>query len=447
MNLLHRFGNFLERLRLQFLETLLTNAELVQSLLGLARLTLAVLMLVMFALLGSELFEDFSQINAAGRAQEIQETNIFFREVPVWILALAVFFLDSHVIRYAIAPLLAILIVVMNGAAFVASVYNIPWFSALRYVLASLFAVGYPQLVIDGGEMRPLPNRLNLLDRIGGPGYALIQPGNAVLFRWLRRPSRVSIASSYFMSPFERFELIANLDEQHGSVEEISTLTRDGIRLRLQDIHFRYQILPETRSGRPARRSLEDPFPVSEEAIESMVNNLAVTEDGLEPWRRAVQRATVGVIVDYINAHSLDFLTAPRENEQDPRQRIQEELFSQKSRGALARLGAQLLWIDLGHFDIIEEAVDQKRLAVWAATLQGEAGAERATGEAKVLAYQELGRAEAQAELIAGIARALEDLDLTERDPLRLRKLLLLRAAQTLDALSAGDSNKEDKPT
>jgi len=440
MNLLRRLEQFLERARLQILETLLTNAELVQSLLGLVRLALLALILVMFILLGAELFEDFGQINAAGRAQVIQQTNPFFRDVPLWILALVVFVLDPHTIRYTVAPLLAIVIIVMRGAAFVADVYNIPWRDALRYLLASLFAVGYPQLVIDGGEMRPRERGTNLLARIGGPGYALIQPGNAVLFRWLRRPSRVSIASSYFMSPFERFGLIANLDEQHGHVEEVSTLTRDGIRLRLQDIHFRYQILPAVRNGRPVRRSLQDPFPVSEEAIENMANNLSVTEDGLDSWRRAIQRVTVGVIVDYINAHTLDFLTAPREKEQDPRQRIQEELFSEGSRRALAGLGAQLLWVDLGHFDIQEEAVDRKRLDLWAASLRGEADAERAIGEAKTLAYQELGRAEAQAELIVSIARALEDIDLTEKNQSRLRKLLLVRAAQVLDAMARDGS-------
>ena len=440
MNFFNRLEQFFERVRLQVLETLLTNAELVQSLLGLVRLSFLALVLIMFILLGAQLFEDYGQINAAGRALVVQQTNPFFREVPLWILALIIFVLDAHTIRYTIAPLLATVIIVMRGASFVADVYNIPWRDALRYLLASLFAVGYPQLTIDGGEMRPRNNGTNLLDRIGGPGYALIQPGNAVLFYWLRRPSRVSIASSYFLSPFERFGLIANLDEQHGHVEEVSVLTRDGIRLRLQDIHFRYQILPTVRNGRPVRRSLQDPFPVSEEAIENMVNNLAVTEDGLESWRKSIQRVTVGVIVDYINAHTLDFLTAPREKEQDPRQRIQEELFSENSRRALRNLGAELLWVDLGHFDIQEEAVDRKRLDLWAASLRGEADAERAIGEAKTLAYQELGRAEAQAELIAGIARALEDIDLTEKDQTRLRKLLLVRAAQALDALAQNSS-------
>lgn len=440
MNMIERFRQFIGRLSRQFQETMLTNAELVHSLLGLARLALLVLILVMFIFLGAELFEDFSEINAAGRALVIQQTNPFFKGVPVSILALVIFLIDSRTIRYAVAPLTATIIIVMRGAVFVADIYNISRRDALRYVMASLFAVGYPQLVIDGGEMRPKEKQANLLDCIGGPGYALIQPGNAVLFRWLRRPSRVSIASSYFMSPFERFGLIANLDEQHGRVEEVSTLTRDGIRLRLQDVNFRYRILPEIRSGRPVRRSLSDPFPVSEEAIETIANNLAVTEMGLEPWRRAVQRATIGVITDYINAHPLDFLTAPRENEQDPRQRIQEELFSERSRRTLRNLGAELLWIDLGHFDIQEERVDHKRLELWAAGLRGEADAERAVGEAKTLAYQELGRAEAQAELVIGIAQALEDIDLGERDQSRLRKLLLVRAAQTLDAIAKGGS-------
>lgn len=437
--------SFSERMRGLYMKAWQNNAELVNSLLGLTRLILLVLMLVMFILLGSELFEDFGRINASGRALNIQENNPFFQGVPLWILTAVVFLTDPHTIRYTIAPLFAVTLVLISGSTFVARVYDISWLDALRYVMASLFGVGYQKVVIDGGEMVPPAHGINLLDRIGGPGYALIQPGNAVLFRWLRRPSSVSIASSYFMSPNERFGLIANLDEQHVHVGEVSTVTRDGIRLRLKDIHFRFQILPETRNGRPVRRSLEDPFPVSEEAIETMANNLSVTENGLDPWRMAVQRVILKTITDYINSHTLDFLTAPREKGQDPRLRIQEELFSEESRQALSGLGAALLWVDLGHFDIQEEAVDHKRLDVWAASLRGEADAERAVGEAKTLAYQELGRAEAQADLISSIARALQDVDLGDKNPGRVRKLLLVRASQALDAISLDGSGAGER--
>ena len=72
---------------------------------------------------------------------------------------------------------------------------------------------------------------------------------------------------------------------------------------------------------------------------------------------------------------------------------------------------------------------------MWAAEWMGNAKVARAFGEARLLAYQELGRAEAQAELIISITQAMEGIPISGDSVQSLQRILMARTAQLLDAL------------
>ena len=351
--------------------------------------------------------------------------------------------LNSHSLRYYITPAAAIIGVFIWAAFYVKDIYALPQLRlGLKYVIASMTASGYPGLTIDGGEKKIKKGQVNLFDAIGGPGYVFIHPGNAVLFRKLRRPSNITLRETYYLEPFETIGQIASLDEQQGDRDGVRALTRDGIRVTIKDIHFRYRLFPELESGRPKRRTLQDPYPFDQKALWNMAYNLSVDEDGLEAWKTAVARAIVGGITDYINAHEIDYLTAPREASQDPRRELRHSLFNGPTRFGLRNLGAELIYVDVGHFAIEEELVDEQRTETWAAEWLGNAQVVRAYGEAKRSVYQELGRAEAQAELLIGISDSLQSTDLGSDPAGNLRKILLARTAQILEVM-AESSKKE----
>jgi len=91
---------------------------------------------------------------------------------------------------------------------------------------------------------------------------------------------------------------------------------------------------------------------------------------------------------------------------------------------------------DVGHIDIVMEDVDKERLHLWAADSAGSAEIKRALGDAKYQAYMELGRAEAQAELIVSISAALDDIDFSDADAdQNIRNVFLLRTSQVLEAM------------
>lgn len=417
-----------------------SNPAMVQTLFGLLRLLLAFSILVSFSLIGGYMFE---QVDAVAIAQRIHDTNPLLHPMPMWMLRSIIYVFHPDNARYMLLPLAATLTIVIGAAYFVSDVYHLSSPKlGLRYVVASLFAFRYPTLTVDGGKKVIQPGKVNLLDAIGGPGYLLIQPGNAVLFRTLRRPSRTSVTSSYFMSPFETLGQIASLDDQHGCIEEIATVSRDGIQITLREIHFRFRILPEMCSGRPVLRSQDNPFPFSEDAMQTIIYNLPVTVDGQDPWRSAVTRSVTEAIAGYVNSQGIDFLTAPRERGLDPRGRLHEELAAH-NREALRNLGAELIWIDVGRFDIHQPEVDFKRVDYWSAGWESSARMVHAEGEAKRLAYRELGRAYAQSELIKTLIQAINSSQPKGAEKENLRSLMLFRTAQILDAIRERSKEQE----
>jgi hypothetical protein len=349
---------------------------------------------------------------------------------------LAVIF-NGATLRYYIMPIAAIIFVFLWAAAYVKDIFALPMLRlGLQYVRSSVSGSDYPGLVIDGGEKKIPKGQVNLLDAIGGPGYVFIHPGNAVLFRNLRRPSNITIRETYFLEPFETVGQIASLDEQQGSRDGIKALSRDGIQVTVKDIHYRYRLFPELESGRPKRRTMKDPYPFDQRALWNMAYNLSVEEQGLEAWKTAVGRAIVGGITEFINAHEIDYLTAPREADQDPRRELRHSLFNGPTKTSLRNLGADLIYVDMGHFAIDEELVDEQRTETWAAEWEGNAQVVRAYGEAKRSAYMELGRAEAQAELLIGISNALESVDLGDHPAEAIRRLLLANTAKLIEGMA-----------
>ena len=400
------------------------------------------ILLVVFILLGSSWFGGvvFQGLDPRDVARNFLESRPTLKVIPFpefYVTAL-----HPASLRYLIAPLGAMFAIFLGAAFFVKDIYALPRLrEAIRYVISSMAGLLYPRITIDGGEVQVTKGKPNPLDAIGGPGWCVIQPGNVVMFRKLRAPSNITLGETYFLEPFERIGQIANLDDQHDDRDGVTALTRDGIKITIKDIHFRYRIFPEIKKGQPIRRSSSDPYPFDEQALWKMTYNLVVEENGLETWRRAVGRVITGGITDFINFHDVDYLTAPRENRQDPRREIRHNLFFGGTRIGLRNLGAELLWVDIGHFSIDDVVVDETRQNYWAADWLGNARVTRELGFAKRQIYQDLGRAEAQAEMIVAISDSLR-LASNSLDPAgNLRKILLVRTAQLLDAFQIESRN------
>lgn len=344
---------------------------------------------------------------------------------------------EKRNLRYGIAPLCAFIMVLFAGASFIQDVYNLRSFSdALHYVSSSMFAIFssfYPKLSIDDGEKQIRRGKTNLLDIIGGPGFLMVQPGNAVFLKFLQMPSSVVINRSVYIEPFETVGAIVNLDDHHGSIEELETMTIDGIIVKVKNVNFRFRIINKENSC----RSLEDPYPFDDEALKRLGQNLQVNDYGLVPWSTRVSMAVSTAIREYINSNTIDFLTAPGSSEGDARATFRDEVMKNTKVWAI---GAEMLWVDVGHLDIVDENIDEQRIDLWATKWISNADAVRSLGEAKRTAYEEIGRAEARADLLMRITHSLEGIDLSDDTTENLRKLFLMRTALLLENMQENNT-------
>ncbi len=317
---------------------------------------------------------------------------------------------------------------------------------ALRYLLALLFGAGYPTYEIKDGIKKNPKGDMNWLDLVGGPCILKIEADHAVLVESLHSAPLVYREGTYLLKPFDILRAILYLKDCKEKIEEVVAITKDGIRVAVRDIQFGYGIATDQEirqrigSEHPVLRYSEDL------ALKAFVYYRPVSEsDGPQVETRESFAAAVAgkirfVVQNYINSNQVDPIIAPRYHEKEPRQEIETSLLPSEKQRRFAEIGAKLLWVDIGYFDIPDENVEKQRLQTWKSGWVGKAKVIRAYGEAHQLANQELGRAEAQAEMLNGILHALREIGLSDDKAEReknLKKVILVKTAQMLESMTS----------
>jgi len=340
--------------------------------------------------------------------------------------------------RYVCVPIVVLLFLLAVGARYEQLGYQIESFwAALNDLMANLGLGSYPALVVSDGKAQIRAGEDNLVARIGGPGYVIVQPGNAALVESLDGSLRVLGPGRHFLNRLQVLKEFVSLEEREASIDKLSATTKDGIEVHVREIRYRYRLASDKSLQDGPARSMQDPYPFSEDSVIQMTYNRNVTADGLASWHFGVNRVVDTVITDYIREHFVDHLTAPSAQGDDPRGEIYKKFNSEGVRDQFKRHGADLLWIGIGHFEIPAKQVIEQRVTSWQAKWVGNANIVRAFGESQRMAYQELGRAEAEAEMLMSIVHALEDVDAQQGDSRqKIRTIYLARIAQLLEAMS-----------
>jgi len=350
--------------------------------------------------------------------------------------------------RYWLIPPVILVLLLLVGARFTQLAYSLADLrSGWHYLMASLFSFNYPILVIaDGKPQVDSLGEPNLIQSVGGPGYLHIHPGNVVLIEGLDNRIRVLGAGRHFITYLERVKEVLSLEERYAQVEKIAATSRDGLEVVARDIRYRYRL----DSGKPGDSGLgrtpENPYPYTEQAVIQAVYNRTLDATGLGEWHTGVNTVVESLIADYIRQNLVDHLTAPIIESEDPRGRILKQFFSDTGRTRFREKGVELLWIDIGHFETLEKEVAEQRVNTWQARWMGNATIMRAYGESQSLAYEEMGRAEAQAEMLMSIVHGLEDVAAKGEPRQNIRALYLARIAQLLDVMGRQQSPPPGEP-
>lgn len=405
---------------------------------GFARLVTVLILCLAFMLFSSIIWEQAMLNPVVDQLQNLPVIGLIPRLLLMVVVAL--FKLSS--LRYLIIPFSALIGAVLVGARYVQDIYELKSYrAAISYLIASMFGIAYPDLVIEDGKKQIRPDEENLLDKIGGPGYVIIRPGSVVLFEQLHNPSAVRSAGEHFVSRFETIKEIIPLQDQHAYIEKLMAVTKDGVIVTAKDIHYRYRLYAHRRKGQERNRSTKVPYPYSEQAVRNMAYNRAVRQDGYTSWTDTVRILFEGEIQSFIRQNQIDQVTAPRQENVDPRQDIHRLYDSPNFRERFRNIGAQLLWYGIGHFEVSNERITNQRIRTWQAGWRGDADVLRAYSEGIEGAYRELGKAQAKAKILNSF---YYELDRLLKDPenreTNVRDLFIERIADLLEAMQMESS-------
>ena len=395
---------------------------------------------------------------------------------PRWWLELRALFASEKSWRYIIMPLASLVGAIFLGAFYIQEIYFLKSFrKVLHYFLASLFDIFYPTVVIEDGKFKLKAGEENVVVSIGGPGNVVIRPGSVALLENTHNPTNTRSEGVHFLSRYEKIREKGSLEEQHGHIEQLASVTKDGVRVHARDIHFRYRILPNRhlqinanfsrQMPQPQENPLSEysryryalrggrstwvPYPYSIQAIGHMTYHRLVDTKGVISWAETVRRTFEGEIRNYIRRNNLDQITAPRTFEFletgweliQPRQDIHQQYKDPGFRNRFREVGAELLWFGIGYFEVADSRVNDQRVDTWRATWKGDARRKRANSEGLRQAYEELGRAEARAEILMGLMEGLDARNLSDEERIkRIPDILLTQVANLLEATKKTDN-------
>ena len=344
---------------------------------------------------------------------------------------------------------LGLLSAIAGAVAYIKDIYGLDSDRMpFRHFVSSFFGVLIPKIQISN-KMQDSDWK-EMIETIGGPAILDIKPGYAVLTETLTSPANIyGQGSGHFISRQERIHELVDLHEQEGAVREVKATTRDGIAVIVENLKYNYSLWDSQWETNPVTQfDVLNPFPFSTEAIHNLVYNrtVAVDDQGNPKkfeWMGAVGGKVQGILKDYISERRLDDVIATHEHlKENPRKEIQDKAYQPDFKKNLRLIGTVLRWWDPGEFKSLA-TIEGQFLSNWSVDIKSNIQINQAYGEAQKQAYAELGRAEAEAELLMSIIHSLQGIRFGDNNTQTLQNLILMRTAQVIRALSASSPDEQ----
>lgn len=291
----------------------------------------------------------------------------------------------SQVIVHIIPILTGALAGLYLGALYLSDLFELEsiWIGFI-YLLGSVFGISYPRLRIDRSEVQQL-DPANPIKRIGGPGYIKIHLGYAALFETKEGLPRVygltKIAptdqegmqggergpqSTYFIEGFERLRDVVDLRDRLGKVDEIRAVTKDGVEVFARDAQMVFRVY-----GGGQERSLENPYPYTEDSVRRLVYGQIVDKNRSADWEESLPEIVRSEIRRFVARHSIEEFLALQPGEipgqggtetpvepdgagqfQIPRRELTEHFHTDELISRLREQGLELDWVGVGTWEV-----------------------------------------------------------------------------------------------
>lgn len=358
---------------------------------------------------------------------------------------------SALVLQMALVYFLALSGAFVAGVMYLKDIYDLDSHRLpLWHLASSFFGIGVPKIDV-ANRFKDAAGK-TMVEKIGGPANLKITPGYAVLTETLAAPGEPYGPGRRFVSRGERVQEFVDLHEQEGTINSITAVTRDGIEVTVDNVKFLYRLWDtQWASDTTSPKRDVNPYPYSKNAIFDYVysRTVGVDDSGHQKpfsWLQAVGGKVKGIIAGYISEHKLDDVIASREHEEEkgPRVLIRKRAYENDFKKGMRAMGTILRWWDPGEFRSLKH-IEEQFLSNWRVDIQSHIDLNQAHGEAQTQAYEELGRAEAEAELLMSIINSLQGIRLAPDTPHNLENLILMRTAQVIRALNTPAPNGHSK--
>lgn len=283
---------------------------------------------------------------------------------PLLLILLTPFHWGS--LRLILIPVFAFFCAFLSSARYLQDIYNLSSLKpSLHYLIACLFGFPYPTLKIGASkEDEKIPDASYLTD-IGGPGYLDIPLGSAVAVSRPKATSNIFGEGMHFLERGEKVEEFADLNDQTDWIEAMSAFSHEGVAIQISDIHYGYRLKPSPslEASRVYRRA-QKPSYFSIQALRNLMRSRVVTEQGPIEWRTMVKESIRSTISDFIYQHTVTDLLRPP-TDYNPYADLKRTFQSRPFRERLRQMGTELLWINLGLFDLEKPTFKQELLKSW----------------------------------------------------------------------------------
>lgn len=298
---------------------------------------------------------------------------------------IAATFLHPEVLLHLLPVLVGSIVGLFLGGIYLSDLFELEsiWIG-IKYLLGAVFGLSYPRLRIDRGDVATL-HPSNPIKRIGGPGYVQAHLGYAAVFEDRQGKPKVYALrgvqgestgdnadarpqSTYFIEGFEQLRDVIDLRDRLVEVKAIKAETRDGLAITARDAQMLFRVFAEDET-----RSLDDPYPYSEESLRRLVYGRAVTSTGL-PAPESVLRAILEQeLRSFVARYSLEeFLsmepggegqgetagsppagqTSFHQQFQITRRELTERFHTPELKARLKDRGLSLAWVGVGAWEV-----------------------------------------------------------------------------------------------
>jgi len=290
-------------------------------------------------------------------------------------------FFSPQVLVFLFPVLMAGLLALNLGAAYLTDLFELESAGiAYRYLLGAVFGLSYPVLTIDRGQVQAL-DQANPLLRIGGPGYLNLHLGFAAVFETIEGQPKIygptRERTEFFIQGFERLREVIDLRDQLRQLDEVRTVTKDGIVVYARDV----QIVFRAYGGE--QRTAGSPLPVETRSVLGLAYGGQVGEPGLSHWTDTLPELARNELEAFVSGRTLEeFLALPQQDSSRreagpthvhiPRRELTESFHTAARRSRLRELGLELVWLGVGTWEVRDDQIRSTDLEIAAGqTLTG----------------------------------------------------------------------------